>query len=81
MKKLVGIRCSLLFFKFICFRWGSVSGLVIDLILLLFNIKFCKLIREESMLGEREEIRLFLSLRIFNFFSFFCKIRGFLFGE
>lgn len=34
--------------------------------LLASNIKLCRLTREESILGETEEIRLFFSSRIFN---------------
>lgn len=69
VKKLAGMRCSLLFSMLRCFRWGSASGPSTFSMLLASNIKLCRLTREESILGEQKRSDCFSVQGFFNFFS------------
>lgn len=68
-KTFPGIRWSLLFSTLMNLRCGRFSGPAIESILFPSTTRLCKLVSEGNMLGDREEIKLFLSSRTFNFFS------------
>lgn len=69
VKTFPGIRWSWLFSMLMYLRCGRLRGPTTDSMLLPSTIKLCKLASGESMLGDRDEIKLFLSSRTFKFFS------------